>query len=73
MNPRRHIMSIMVDTHYDTESFRARLFNVIPVKPNQATLRILRAALTRELDPDKWTQMKTNRTMPFDLPRRESK
>ena len=40
----RTIMGIMVDTQYDTESFRARLINVKQVNRNQRTLKNLRAA-----------------------------
>ena len=43
----------MVDTEYDTESFRARLINVRQVNRNQRTLRNLRAAFNREIDPEK--------------------
>ena len=64
----RQIMGIMVDTQYDTESFRARLINVKQVKRNQRTLRNLRAAFNREIDPEKWQQMLTTTTIPFDLP-----
>ena len=52
-------MGIMVDAEYDTESFRARLINVRQVKRNQRTLKNLRAAFNREIDPDKWQQMLT--------------
>ena len=64
----RQVMGIMVDTEYDTESFRARLINVRQVKRNQRTLKNLRAAFNREIDPDKWQQMLTTTTIPFDLP-----
>ena len=64
----RQIMGIMVDTEYDTESFRARLINVRQVGRNQRTLRNLRAAFNREVDPEKWEQMLTNKTIPFELP-----
>ena len=57
-------MGIMVDT----ESFRARLINVRQVNRNQRTLRNLRAAFNREIDPEKWEQMLTNGTIPFELP-----
>ena len=49
----RQIMGIMVDTEYDTESFRARLMNVRQVGRNQRTLKNLRAAFNREIDPEK--------------------
>ena len=42
----RQIMGIMVDTQYDTESFRARLINVREVGRNQRTLKNLRARST---------------------------
>ena len=64
----RQIMGIMVDTEYDTESFRARLINVRQVGRNQRTLRNLRAAFNREIDPEKWEQMLTTKTIPFKLP-----
>ena len=64
----RQIMGIMVDTEYDTESFRARLINVRQVGRNQRTLKNLRAAFNREIDPEKWEQMLTTKTIPFDLP-----
>ena len=64
----RQVMGIMVDTEYDTESFRARLINVKQVKRNQRTLRNLLAAFNREIDPEKWEQMLTTTTIPFDLP-----
>ena len=64
----RRIMGIMVDTGYDTESFRARLINVRQVNRNQRTLRNLRAAFNREIDPEKWEQMLTTKTIPFELP-----
>ena len=62
------IMGIMVDTLYDTESFRARLINVKEVNRNQRTLRNLLAAFNRDIDREKWNQMLTNMTIPFDLP-----
>ena len=64
----RQTMGIMVDTEYDTESFRARLINVRQVGRNQRTLRNLRAAFNREIDPEKWEQMLTTKTVPFELP-----
>ena len=64
----RQIMGIMVDTEYDTESFRARLINVRQVGRNQRTLRNLRAAFNREVDQEKWEQMLTTKTIPFELP-----
>ena len=64
----RQIMGIMVDTQYDTESFRARLINVRPVRRNQRTLKNLRAAFNRVIDSEKWEQMLTTKTIPFELP-----
>ena len=64
----RTIMGIMVDTWYDTESFRARLINVKEVNRNQRTLRNLLAAFSRDIDREKWDQMLTNTTIPFNLP-----
>ena len=64
----RQVMGIMVDTEYDTQSFRARLMNVQRVKRNQRTIRNLRAALRREIDDEKWEQMLSSTTVPFDLP-----
>ena len=64
----RTIMGIMVDTQYDTESFRARLMNVKQVTRNQRTLKNLQAAFKRNIDNGKWEQMLTNTTIPFDMP-----
>ena len=64
----RQKMGIMVDTEYDTESFRARLINVRQVGRNQRTLKNLRAVFNREIDPEKWGQMLTTKTIPFELP-----
>ena len=64
----RTIMGIMVDTWYDTESFRARLINIKEVNRNQRTLRNMLAAFSRDIDREKWDQMLTNTTIPFDLP-----
>ena len=64
----RQVMGIMVDTEYDTQSFRARLMNVQQVKRNQRTIRNLRAALRREIDDEKWEQMLSTTTVPFELP-----
>ena len=64
----RTIMGIMVDTWYDTESFRARLINVKEVNRNQRTLKNLLDAFSRDIDREKWDQMLTNTTIPFDLP-----
>ena len=64
----RTIMGIMVDNQYDTESFRARLTNVKEVNRNQRTLKNLLAAFRRDIDREKWNQMLTNTTIPFDLP-----
>ena len=64
----RQVMGIMVDTEYDTESFRARLINVKQVKRNQRTMKRLREAFDQEIDADKWEQMLSTATIPFDLP-----
>ena len=64
----RQMMGIMVDTEYDTESFRARLINVRQVGRNQRTLKNLRAVFNREIDPEQWEQMLTTKTIPFELP-----
>ena len=64
----RQVMGIMVDTEYDTQSFRARLMNVKQVKRNQRTIRNLRAALRQEIDNEKWEQMLSTTTVPFELP-----
>ena len=64
----RQVMGIMVDTEYDTESFRARLINVKQVKRNQRTMKRLREAFDQEVDADKWEQMLSTATIPFDLP-----
>ena len=64
----RTIMGIMVDNQYDTESFRARLINVKEVNRNQRTLKNLLAAFSKDIDREKWNQMLTNTTVPFDLP-----
>ena len=64
----RTIMGIMVDNQYDTESFRARLINVKQVNRNQKTLKNLMDAFSRDIDREKWNQMLTNTTVPFDPP-----
>ena len=64
----RTIMGIMVDSQYDTESFRARLINVKQVNRNQRTLKNLLAAFKSGVDSTSWDQMLTNTTIPFDLP-----
>ena len=64
----RQIMGIMVDTEYDTESFRVRLINIRQVGRNQRTLKNLQAAFKNEIDPEKWEQMLTTKTIPFELP-----
>ena len=64
----RSIMGIMVDTQYDTVSFRARLINVKQVNRNQRTLKNLLAAFKSGVDNTNWEQMLTNSTIPFDLP-----
>ena len=64
----RQVMGIMVDTEYDTQSFRARLMNVKQVKRNRRTIQNLRAVLRREIDAEKWEQMLSNTTVPFELP-----
>ena len=46
----------------------ARLINVKEVNRNQRTLKNLLAAFNRDMDREKWDQMLTNRTVPFDLP-----
>ena len=58
----------LANAEYDTDSFRARLINVRQVGRNQRMLRNLRAAFNREVDPEKWEQMLTNKTIPFELP-----
>ena len=63
-----HYASGQVDTWYDTESFRARLINVKEVNRNQRTLKNLLDAFRRDIDREKWDQMLTNTTIPFDLP-----
>ena len=64
----RTIMGIMVDSQYDTESFRARLINVKQVNRNQRTLKNLLGTFKGNIDSTKWHQMLTNTTIPFDLP-----
>ena len=64
----RTIMGIMVDSQYDTESFRARLINVKQVNRNQRTLKHLLSAFKSSVDSTKWEQMLTNTTIPFELP-----
>ena len=64
----RRIMGVMVDTEYDTESFRARLINVRQVNRNQRTLRNLREAFNQAIDSERWEQMLTTRTIRFELP-----
>ena len=48
--------------------FLAKLINVRQVGRNQRTLKNLRAAFNQEIDPDKWEQMLTTKTIPFELP-----
>lgn len=64
----RRIMGIMTDTAYDGESFRARLINVNTDNRNLRTLRSLRAAFQSRIDEERWTQMLSSTTVPFDLP-----
>ena len=64
----RQVVGIMTDTDYDGESFRARLLNVREVQRNQRTLRLLRAAFGRNIDPERWERMKSNTTLPFTPP-----
>lgn len=64
----RHLMGIMTDTAYDGESFRARLINVRQVKRNQRTLRSLQSAFQGRIDPERWAQMLSAVTVPFELP-----
>ena len=64
----RQVMGILVDIEYDTQSFRARLINVKQVKRNQRTIQNLRAALQQKLDDEKWEQMLSTTTIPFELP-----
>ena len=42
--------------------------NVKQVKRNQTTIKNLRAALRREIDNEKWEQMLSTTTIPFELP-----
>ena len=64
----RHLMGLMTDTAYDGESFRARLINVRPVKRNQRTLRNLQSAFQGRIDAQRWAQMQSATTVPFELP-----
>ena len=64
----RHLMGLMTDTAYDGESFRARLINVRPVKRNQRTLRNLQSAFQGRIDAQRWAQMQSAITVPFELP-----
>ena len=64
----RHLMGLMTDTAYDGESFRARLINVRPVKRNQRTLRNLQSAFRGRIDAQRWAQMQSAITVPFELP-----
>ena len=61
-------MGIMTDTAYDGESFRARLINVRLVKRNQRTLRSPQSAFKNRIDAERWTQMLSATTVPFELP-----
>ena len=38
------------------------------VNGNQKTLKNLRGALKGDIDPEKWEQMLTNKTIPFEIP-----
>ena len=39
-----------------------------PARSAKRTLKNLRAAFNREIDPEKWEQMLTTKTIPFELP-----
>ena len=69
----RQVMGIMVDTEYDTQSFRARLMNIKQVKRNQRTIRNLRAAIRRDIDAGKWEQMLSTTTSHSTYPHRGSR
>lgn len=69
----RLVVGIMTDTDYDGQSFRARLLNVREVQRNQRTLKLLRAAFGKSLDPEKWARMKSTTTLPFPPPGRDGK
>ena len=64
-------MGTMVETEYDTESFRARLINIRQAVRNQRTLKNISATFNREIDPKKLQQMLTAKTIPFELPEPE--
>ena len=59
------VVGIMVDTEYDGNSFRARLINVKENRRNQRTLKLLKAAFQKNLDPAKWERMTSHQTLPF--------
>ena len=44
------------------------MMNVKQVKRNQRTIRNLRAALRQAVDDEKWEQMLSTTTIPFELP-----
>ena len=50
------------------ETKQPELINARKVGRNQRTLKNLRAAFNREIDPEKWEQMLTTKTIPFELP-----
>ena len=64
----RQVVGIMTDTDYDGESFRARLMNVRATQRNQRTLKLLRAAFGRNMDPERWERMQSCTTLPFRPP-----
>lgn len=64
----RQVVGIMTDTDYDGASFRARLMNVRATQRNQRTLKLLRAAFGRNMDPERWERMQSCTTLPFRPP-----
>ena len=64
----RQVVGIMTDTDYDGASFRARLMNVRATQRNQRTLKLLRAAFGRNIDPERWERMQSCTTLPFTPP-----
>ena len=70
--PNTHnVVGILTDTAYDGQSFKVRLINIRQHTKNQRTLRLLREAFGKSISAEKWEQMTTYTTVPFNLPMTE--
>ena len=63
--PNLQWLSMMIDSDYDGDRFRAHLMNVKPSKRKNRLLNQLKAALGREVDDAKFKQMQTAESLPF--------